>query len=361
MKRELALAFVFATTGGCGTELRQRLQGVRNVITDARTNGAYKCAPRELAMAESHADFTDAELDYGDYYRAKEELLVADENAKLAFERSPRDKCAPQVALVAAPVVVQKKKIEIVVLDTDHDGIPDKDDKCPLEPEDKDGYQDEDGCPDPDNDGDGIPDKVDKCPNEPEDRDGFEDDDGCPDPDNDKDGILDKDDQCPNEPGPIENHGCPDKDKDGDGVPDRIDRCPDTPGPKENQGCPVYKAIVVTKEKIELREKVHFATDKAVIQPDSFNMLNEVGDVLAKNPNIGVRIEGHTDSRATKKHNMKLSQDRADSVRKYLEGRGVNPGQMESIGYGPDRPVDDNRTALGRENNRRVEFFITRQ
>ena len=75
--------------------------------------------------------------------------------------------------------------------DSDGDGIPDDNDKCPNEPEDKDGFQDEDGCPDPDNDGDGIPDASDKCPNEPEDKDGFQDADGCPDPDNDGDGIPD--------------------------------------------------------------------------------------------------------------------------------------------------------------------------
>ena len=70
--------------------------------------------------------------------------------------------------------------------DSDGDGIPDDEDKCPNEPEDKDGFQDDDGCPDPDNDGDGIPDAQDKCPNEPEDKDGFQDADGCPDPDNDR-------------------------------------------------------------------------------------------------------------------------------------------------------------------------------
>jgi OOP family OmpA-OmpF porin len=76
--------------------------------------------------------------------------------------------------------------------DNDGDGIPDALDKCPNDPEDKDGFQDEDGCPDPDNDHDGIPDNLDKCPNEPEDFDGFQDQDGCPDPDNDGDGIPDK-------------------------------------------------------------------------------------------------------------------------------------------------------------------------
>jgi outer membrane protein OmpA-like peptidoglycan-associated protein len=332
---------------------------VRTVIQEARDNGAYKCAPKELAMAESHADFTEAELDYGNYYRAKEELEVADENSRLAFERSPKDKCAPKVEMVATQPK-QQTKIQLTLLDTDHDGIPDKDDKCPTEPEDKDGFQDEDGCPDPDNDMDGILDKNDKCPMEPEDKDGFEDDDGCPDPDNDKDGILDKDDACPNEPGPVENKGCPDKDRDGDGIVDRLDKCPDQPGPPPD-GCPVYNLIVVKKDKIELKEKVHFATDKYQILSDSFAMLNEVADVLNKNAQIDIRIEGHTDSRASRKHNMKLSQDRANSVKKYLEARGVDGGRMDSIGYGPDRPIDDNRTAIGRENNRRVEFYITKQ
>ena len=94
--------------------------------------------------------------------------------------------------------------------DKDGDGIPNTLDACREEPEDIDGFEDEDGCPDPDNDDDGIPDIVDQCPNEPEDIDGFEDEDGCPDPDNDGDGVLDADDQCPHE---LENDdvldGCP--------------------------------------------------------------------------------------------------------------------------------------------------------
>ncbi|HEX2686885.1 MAG TPA: choice-of-anchor D domain-containing protein, partial [Kofleriaceae bacterium] len=99
-------------------------------------------------------------------------------------------------------------------LDSDGDGIVDKLDRCPHEPEDKDGFQDDDGCPDLDNDGDGIADANDKCPNEPEDKDGFQDEDGCPDPDNDGDGIADAKDKCPDEPetfnGKDDDDGCPD-------------------------------------------------------------------------------------------------------------------------------------------------------
>jgi hypothetical protein len=134
--------------------------------------------------------------------------------------------------------------------DRDHDGIPDIYDRCPDEPEDHDGFQDEDGCPDLDNDGDGIPDAVDKCPNEPEDFDGFQDEDGCPDLDNDGDGIPDLNDACPNEKedgkGKRPNDGCPSttEDSDGDGIPDVVDKCPDEPedkdGFQDEDGCPDY-------------------------------------------------------------------------------------------------------------------------
>jgi hypothetical protein len=133
------------------------------------------------------------------------------------------------------------------VKDSDGDGIPDDRDQCPTDPEDFDGYEDDDGCPEPDNDLDGIPDAVDKCPLQAEDFDGFQDDDGCPDPDNDGDGIPDASDRCPDKPETVngfqDEDGCPDEaDRDGDGVPDERDQCPDEPedtdGFKDEDGCP---------------------------------------------------------------------------------------------------------------------------
>ncbi|MBN2724781.1 MAG: thrombospondin type 3 repeat-containing protein [Deltaproteobacteria bacterium] len=123
--------------------------------------------------------------------------------------------------------------------DSDGDGVVDEQDKCPLIKEDKDGFEDEDGCPDPDNDKDGIPDVTDKCPNQAEDIDGFEDEDGCPDYDNDKDGIPDIKDNCPKDPGPKSKNGCPAShiDTDGDGVSDSVDKCPKDPGEKRYMGC----------------------------------------------------------------------------------------------------------------------------
>ncbi|MCA9545820.1 MAG: thrombospondin type 3 repeat-containing protein, partial [Myxococcales bacterium] len=121
--------------------------------------------------------------------------------------------------------------------DSDGDGILDEDDQCPHQPEDKDGFQDSDGCPDPDNDGDGLLDKDDSCPDEAEDRDGYEDADGCPEPDNDGDGILDSVDRCPMQPEDIDTFqdadGCPDPDNDEDGIPDVSDRCPLDPEDKD--------------------------------------------------------------------------------------------------------------------------------
>lgn len=131
-------------------------------------------------------------------------------------------------------------------VDSDGDGVDDKNDACISEPEDKDGYLDADGCPDGDNDGDGIEDTRDKCSDQAEDPDGFQDEDGCPDRDNDGDGIPDGYDSCPDQPedmdGDRDQDGCPDNDKDRDGVEDDKDKCPeepeDTDGYGDEDGCP---------------------------------------------------------------------------------------------------------------------------
>jgi OmpA-OmpF porin, OOP family len=131
--------------------------------------------------------------------------------------------------------------------DIDEDGIEGSADQCPTEPEDKDAYEDSDGCPDQDNDLDNIPDSQDKCPSKTEDMDGFEDTDGCPELDNDKDGLRDAGDRCPEKAetknGYKDDDGCPDEaDNDNDGVPDASDKCPaeaeDTDGSNDTDGCP---------------------------------------------------------------------------------------------------------------------------
>ena len=126
--------------------------------------------------------------------------------------------------------------------DEDNDGVGDDRDECAELAEDKDGFEDHDGCPDFDNDDDGVPDEEDRCPAEQEDEDEFEDDDGCPDPDNDGDGVPDAQDACPDAAGPPASKGCAAQDGDGDGVLDGADKCPTQPedkdGFQDEDGCP---------------------------------------------------------------------------------------------------------------------------
>jgi outer membrane protein OmpA-like peptidoglycan-associated protein len=247
------------------------------------------------------------------------------------------------------------------ILDADGDGILDDVDQCPNEPEDFDGFQDEDGCPDLDNDGDGILDTDDGCPNDAEDIDGFQDEDGCPDPDNDGDGILDVDDQCPNEPGTLENNGCPEPDRDGDGVPDRVDNCPDEPGTVENHGCQLAQLVVIGGDQLEILEMVYFKTGSAKLQPRSFALLDNVAQVMNAHPEIAlIRVEGHSDSTGNLKYNMRLSKNRANTVVRYLVGRGkVDKTRLISEGFGPTRPlVPDAKSKEDLARNRRVEFHI---
>ncbi|SEU22298.1 Ig-like domain-containing protein [Stigmatella erecta] len=265
-----------------------------------------------------------------------------------------------------------------VQVDSDGDGLMDHEDRCPNEPEDKDGFQDEDGCPDPDNDQDTIPDVADKCPNEPETVNGFEDVDGCPDEvpppaDSDGDGLTDDKDRCPNAPedkdGFQDEDGCPDPDNDKDGIPDTADKCINEPevinGVNDEDGCPDEGKVNVRVEgkKFFILQKVHFATNKDVILERSFSLLKQVAAVLRANPQLTkVRVEGHTDSQGSDAFNMDLSDRRAKSVRKYLiEKENIAAERLEAVGYGETQPVDTNATAAGRENNRRVIFTILEQ
>ena len=248
--------------------------------------------------------------------------------------------------------------------DADGDGVSDALDRCPNEPEDKDGFEDADGCPDLDNDGDGVPDDADGCPNDAEDVDGFVDEDGCPELDNDGDGITDIDDACPDEPGPAENNGCPDLDRDGDGVPDRIDNCPREPGTLENRGCQAKQLVVIGDDQLEILEKVYFRKGSAKLQKRSWALLDNVAAVLRAHPEIErVRVEGHSDATGSLAFNMRLSKRRAETVVRYLVGRGkVSRSRLVAEGYGPTQPLVEN--AKSKEElalNRRVEFHIAKR
>jgi outer membrane protein OmpA-like peptidoglycan-associated protein len=252
--------------------------------------------------------------------------------------------------------------------DLDGDGILDHDDACKGEP----GVPSKDpkthGCPKPkDADGDGILDRDDACVKEP----GVPSEDpkkhGCPENDQDGDGILDDEDACvelagvPNDDPNL--HGCPLFDGDRDGILDRDDACPDEAGkpsddPKKH-GCP--KALIVGKE-VKILERIEFDTAKATIRAQSDEVLSAVLDLLQAHPEIKqVEIQGHTDNRGARGYNVRLSARRADAVLKWLVARGVEQRRLLAKGLGPDKPIDDNGSEDGRQNNRRVEFHITEQ
>ncbi len=244
--------------------------------------------------------------------------------------------------------------------DDDKDGVLDATDRCRLEPEDVDQFEDTDGCPENDNDNDTILDAQDKCPVQPEDVDSFQDEDGCPELDNDNDTVQDGSDQCPLVAGPVENNGCPWPDRDGDGVIDKFDNCPTWKGKPENNGCALPQLVKITESKLELYETTYFATGKATIQKRSFKLLDQVATVLRGHPELQIRIEGHTDSVGSNAKNLKLSQARAESVMKYLVKKGVDAARLSAQGFGEEQPIADNKSAKGRSQNRRVEFMATR-
>ena len=344
---------------GCvpSAKLNADIKVLKQKIESLKRQGAYKCAPRELAVAETETEFGFYEYNAGEFLASEDHLT----KAKIAVNKAAKlsKGCLPKRVLVK----VEPK-------DTDGDGIVDSKDSCPTEPEDFDGFQDEDGCPEQeirDSDGDGIINSVDKCPIDPEDIDKYKDEDGCPDPDNDNDQIIDLKDSCPMEPEDyddfMDKDGCPDPDNDKDGIADASDNCPLKPGPQSNNGCPApkYKLIVVTEGKIELKQKVFFSLGKSVIKPVSFPLLNEVADVMKNNKNMEILIEGHTDSTGRAELNLKLSDARANSVMLYLTEQEINPDRMQAMGYGKTKPIEDNRTKAGRDKNRRVEFKIIKR
>ncbi|HVV85119.1 MAG TPA: OmpA family protein, partial [Kofleriaceae bacterium] len=250
--------------------------------------------------------------------------------------------------------------------DRDGDGILDRVDACPLQPETKNGYQDDDGCPDVgDRDGDGIADPDDHCPDEPETVNGIDDHDGCPEVDEDGDGLVGSQDACSKEPedkdGFQDDDGCPDPDNDRDGVLDTDDRCPNDPetrnGYEDDDGCPDEIPPVVQEFNGAI-EGITFATARATIRPASKPTLDKAVQILSEHPSVLIRIEGHTDDRGKRDRNLALSLERADAVRQYLVAKGISPERMLTVGHGPDVPRDTNKTPSGRARNRRIEVHI---
>ncbi len=258
--------------------------------------------------------------------------------------------------------------------DTDGDGIYDKDDACPevaglaefngCPDSDGDGIEDsKDDCPNeaglaefngcPDTDGDGVPDHLDACPTVA----GLKTLNGCPDADGD--GVADKDDECPNVAGPAANKGCPWPDRDGDGVLDKDDKCPDEKGTVANNGCPEVKPTVeIMKQLNDYARTILFDTGKATFKKESLQTLASMNAIFKEYPKADFFIDGHTDSVGSDKSNQLLSERRAAAVKDWLIANGIDKDRLESRGFGESKPIDSNKTAGGRTNNRRVEVLL---
>ena len=236
--------------------------------------------------------------------------------------------------------------------DADHDGVFDGIDQCPDTPAGA--HVDAKGCP-IDSDRDGVPDGIDQCPNTP--IGAMVDATGCP-LDSDKDGVPDGIDKCPNTPPGVEvdDVGCQRfKDSDGDGVDDSKDKCPGTaPGTRVDAvGCP----ILFTPERTPvILRGVIFETGKSALKPESFTVLDIVAQSLNANPDIRIEVAGYTDNTGAATTNVRLSQARASAVRSYLASKGVAPDRMIAKGYGAANPIATNTNAAGRQQNRRVEL-----
>jgi OOP family OmpA-OmpF porin len=245
--------------------------------------------------------------------------------------------------------------------DGDADGIPDPDDACPQNPGPANVDRARHGCP-LDADADTILDRDDACPNEPGTASADRTKNGCP-ADGDGDGVPDAVDACLNQAGARSEdrarNGCP-PDKDGDGILDERDACPDSAGPEDpdpkKSGCP---RVQVTEEQVVIHDRIEFDNNAATIREGSDALLQQIADVLTKNPQITLlRIEGHTDSSGTRRRNLELAKLRAEAVLARLVALGVETKRLVAEGVGPDRPIESNDAEEGRQKNRRVEFHI---
>lgn len=302
-------------------------------------------------------------------------------------EKAPERVCPqglPDTVAKTVEIIDTLTRVDTVVVadtlrDADSDGIIDSLDQCPNTPmgfpvdslgcpvdEDKDGVTDSldkclgtpagievgvDGCP-LDFDKDGVPNYKDMCPNTAE---GVGvDTTGCA-MDEDKDGVPDTRDQCPLTPkgAPVDTTGCP-IDTDKDGVPDYLDKCPNNlRGIKVDKvGCPVNK-----KEDLEnLKKGINFKTGSTALTKSSFNTLNDIVALMTKLADVNLEIQGHTDNVGDSTYNEELSQGRAQAAVDYIISKGIGSKRLRAAGYGPRKPIADNKTKKGRAKNRRVEL-----
>ena len=235
--------------------------------------------------------------------------------------------------LFEAPAPVEPSRV-VEDPDFDGDGILNADDACPRVPEDRDGFEDADGCPDRDNDRDGIYDADDRCRDVAEDVDGFEDADGCPDPDDDGDGILDGVDACPRDAEIVN-------------------------GVEDEDGCPDEGLVTLVGDRVVLEDHVLFAFGDARVRSAARPVVRALARLVLNHPEwVRVRIEGHADVRGSDAVNQALTARRAEKVRDALVEAGVPAALLTAAGFGRSRPRDEGATDAAHARNRRVEFVV---
>jgi outer membrane protein OmpA-like peptidoglycan-associated protein len=270
----------------------------------------------------------------------------------------------------ADAIVPLPKKIHIEgPNDKDGDGVKDKLDACPNEPEDKDMFEDGDGCPDLDNDNDGISDDKDKCALDAEDRDRFQDDDGCPEKDNDNDGVIDEQDKCPlaaeDKDGFQDTDGCPEADNDNDGIVDKADKCPQEAetinGNNDDDGCPDKgdALVVLSPDRLDLLDNVQFEGNGSKIARGSKNVLGQIGATLRAHPELlRIRLTAHVQPTNNPTKDQQLSEARAKAVREWLVDWGIDPLRLQSSGFGGTKPLVDPHSKGAQSINDRFELII---
>jgi outer membrane protein OmpA-like peptidoglycan-associated protein len=264
------------------------------------------------------------------------------------------------------PQPAPAKVAEPVSIDTDGDGIVDKEDKCPTVK----GVRANNGCP-LDTDGDGIIDAEDRCPSVA----GVRENAGCP-ADTDGDGIIDAEDKCPTVAGVRENKGCP-ADTDGDGIIDSEDACPTVVGIASLKGCQAPKdadgdgvidaddllpniAGLVALQGVPDNLVIYFDTDQFSLTAESIALLDPVSALLKAQPSLKLKLTGHTDSRQSVQYNVELSKNRVFETRKYLIKHEVKAKRMKVAWFSELVPAAPNNTVDGMKLNRRVELKITK-
>ncbi len=152
----------------------------------------------------------------------------------------------------------------------------------------------------------------------------------------------------------------PPPDSDNDGINDEEDKCPQLAGTRENNGCPEIKQEVVKRVAFAAK-RIYFATGSAKLLSKSFKSLNDVVTLLNEDDDLKLSIEGHTDNVGADDYNQTLSENRAQSVKDYLVGKGVTESRLLSAGFGETTPIADNKTAAGKAKNRRVVMTVSYQ